>query len=87
MLHSAFKAPVHCQWTRNPPLAKLTFTRTRAICQPDGNVVLIIDDEPEEIEIAHNWQIGERMDKNNPACYTAESGYIGAGYSKRGIYV
>lgn len=89
VLHSAFRAPEQSRhWSRKPPLVKFAFTHTQAICRPDGNVVLTaVDDGCEEIEIAGNWMEAEKLNESNPARYATESGYIGAGFTKRGIYV
>ena len=66
-----------------------SFVRSTAILTPDGDVKFVttssVDGEYEGIEIAKDWENGQRLyEEGKPHEAT---GFIGKGYTKRGIYV
>ena len=83
---SAYRAPVlRQQWTRDLPMIELSFIRTKATINSEGNVEFYVSDGVEAIEIAVDWERGQtRYEQGKPQEAT---GFIGKGYSKRGIYV
>lgn len=61
------------------------FIRTKATINAEGNVETSISDRLETIEIARDWAKGQTLyDQGKPHETT---GFVGMGYSKRGIYV
>lgn len=86
-LKSAFRPPPQAfQWSRDVPLVDYQFTRSAASYQPDGEVKIVkISENLEVISIAKDWLSGEtEWEKNQPHYNT---GFIGRGFTKRGIYV
>lgn len=77
VLRSAFQAPTHPKWTREPSMIKCSFTQIKATYDfNDGlNVRFTTSGVEEQLEVARNWE------------NSSDEGYIGEGYSKRGIYV
>ena len=69
---------------RNPEMMQYSFSYSTAKFNPDGNVIFT-SMEPEKIEIAKDWQKGEKQYDQGEA--HEATGFIGKGYSKRGIYV
>jgi len=88
ILRSAFQPPVARQlqptWMRNPQMIRYSFTRATATLSLNGDVVFA-SMEQEEIEIAKDWEKGEKLYKQGKP--HEATGYIGMGYTKRGIYV
>ena len=88
ILRSAYRAPLAVQreqWTRDPPMIESLFIRTKATINTEGNVDFSVIDGLEAIEIAGDWEKGEALyDQRKPHETT---GFVGKGYSKRGIYV
>lgn len=72
-------------WTRDPPMGSFRFLRTVAECQPDGRVKFSEATEMEKIELSLDWQEGEDTIANGSL--SDETGFIGRGFTKRGIYV
>jgi hypothetical protein len=65
-----------------------SFTRTKAVFKPDGHVTFTSDthlDNEEIIEIAGDWQSGEDLMASGQSY--EKTGFIGKGFTKRGIYV
>ena len=60
------------------------FTRSTAKYQPTGDVEVSQLDNLETIAIAEDWADGETLSKQKKHYMT---GYIGCGFTKRGIYV
>ena len=83
VLRSSFRPPK--VFTRNPPMVQLPFTRTTANFQPDGSVKLVESKVEERIEVAEDWESGEEAFDRREV--HQETGFIGRGYTKRGIYV
>ncbi|KAF8550906.1 hypothetical protein OG21DRAFT_1487409 [Imleria badia] len=81
-LFSAFRPPRLN--VRDPPLVNHGFTRTTAVYQEDGTVVFLVSEAEEEIEIAGDWQVGQRANKDGKPFWN--TGYIGEGYTKTAIY-
>lgn len=87
ILQSAFRPPSKKKmWTRDPPMGSFQFLRTSAECQPDGQVKFSEATETEKIELSLDWQKGEDVIAN-PGSFSDETGFIGRGFTKRGIYV
>lgn len=85
VLKSAFRPPTkQPKWMRNPEMIQYSFTYSTAKFISDGNVVFT-SMEPEKIEIAKDWKMGETLYDEGEA--HEATGFIGKGYSKRGIYV
>lgn len=63
-------------------MIKYAFTRTQAEFQGDGDVIFTNEDAVEEIEIAVDWAKGEHEEDESD-----KTGFIGKGFTKRGIYV
>ena len=61
-----------------------SFTHATAELSSNGDVVFA-DMEQEEIEIAKDWEKGEKLYKQGKL--HEATGYIGMGYTKRGIYM
>lgn len=88
ILKSAFRAPLPVrrkQWTHDPPMIKSFFIRTKAVINKDGNVEFSVSDGLEAIEIAGDWEKGQTLYEQKQPHET--TGFVGMGYSKRGIYV
>ena len=87
VLKSAFRPPTQQlkpKWMRNPQMISHLFTRTTAKFTLHGDVEYG-STEQEEIEIAKDWEKGEKLyEQGEPHEAT---GFIGRGYTKRGIYV
>ena len=89
-LVSAFVRPRESNFSRAPPLQKFTFTEL--IIRPsDAGIINGIwfqenADHVKEIDLGIDWQEGERMSQETDGLWT-KTGYIGAGFSKRAIYV
>lgn len=85
-LKSAFRiAPLQVsQWSREVSLLEYKFTRSTANYKPTGDVEILRLDNLETIEIAKDWLNGETLSKEKKHY---ETGYIGCGFTKRGIYV
>ena len=56
-----------------------------AYLQEDGSVKFIELNGVEHIEIGKDWEIGEERKKEGKV--SDETGFIGKGFTKRGIYV
>ena len=89
ILKSAFRAPIGVtrreQWTRDPPMIETFFIRTIATINKEGNVEISVSDRVEAIEVARDWEKGQTLYEQNKPHET--TGFVGMGYSKRGIYV
>jgi hypothetical protein len=98
ILHSAFRRPTEADqpshtipeptshWSRNPAMNMYKFTRTKATFNTSaGDVQLSVQKEDEFIEIAGDWSSGEIAFEEKKSYH--DTGYIGRGYTKRGIYV
>lgn len=72
-------------YARDPPMTEYTFTRIIAVYQESGDVVFTPSSEIETIYLASDWLEGEQLAAERKPFH--ETGYIGSGYSKRGIYV
>lgn len=85
-LKSVFRisVPSPSQWSREVPLTEYRFTCSTAKYQPTGNVKISQSDNLETIAIAEDWLDGEKLSKEKKHYKT---GYIGCGFTKRGIYV
>ncbi|KAF8967103.1 kinase-like domain-containing protein [Flammula alnicola] len=85
ILKSAFRisAPPPSQWSREVSLTEYRFTRSTAKYQPTGDVEVSRSDNLEMIAIAEDWLDGETLSKEKKHYKT---GYIGCGFTKRGIY-
>lgn len=86
ILKSTFKIPSAPtpQWSREVSLANYGFTRSVAEYQPNGDVTISRSDNLQVIVIAEDWLCGEEMSKEKKHYKT---GFIGCGFTKRGIYV
>ena len=87
-LKSAFcpPPPPPVQWSRDVQVTDYQFTRSTAQYLPCGDVT--ITQNPAKLEviaIANDWKRGEELFEKKESHYN--SGFIGRGYSKRGIYV
>jgi len=69
---------------RNPEMIQYSFTYSTAKFISDGNVIFT-SMEPEKIEIAKDWQKGETLYAQGEP--HEATGFIGKGFTKRGIYV
>jgi hypothetical protein len=69
-------------------MIKYSFTRLNAKYHEDGTVTMTKSNVVEQIEIAADYLTGQKMfvDKDPIAGYM-KTGYIGRGFTKRGIYV
>ena len=89
VLRSAFKPPVESElskWSRNPPMEIYGFIRTVASVDGNGSVILHrSEDDTEFIQLATDWPKGEEAFEKKEAY--SETGFIGRGATKRGIYV
>jgi hypothetical protein len=90
ILKSAYRAPVQReqitdQWTRDPPMTELLFIRTKAVINKDGTVEFSVSDGFEAIQVAGDWKKGQTLHEEGKPHET--TGFVGMGYSKRGIYV
>jgi hypothetical protein len=85
-LKSAFRisAPPASRWAREVSLIEYRFTCSTAKYQPTGDVDISQSDKLETIAIAEDWLDGEKLSKQKKHYKT---GYIGSGFTKRGIYV
>lgn len=61
------------------------FIRTKVTINTEGNVESSVSDGLETIEIAKDWEKGQTLYEQGMPYET--TGFIGMGYSKRGIYV
>ena len=88
-LKSAFRPPPPAsgfQWSRDVPLADYRFTCSTAQYQPSGEVrITRVSENLQVISIAEDWLKGEEMWEKKEPHY--KTGFIGRGYTKRGIYV
>jgi hypothetical protein len=87
-LKSAFRPPPPppVQWSRDVPVTDYQFTRSTAQYLPSGDVTITRNSgKLEVITIANDWKRGEELYEKKESHY--DSGFIGRGYSKRGIYV
>jgi hypothetical protein len=89
ILKSAFRPPGPPQpkWTRDPQMIQFSFIRSTASVNQDGDVKFVTQAgmECDNIEIAKDWVKGQKLyDEGKPHEAT---GFIGKGYTKRGIYV
>lgn len=69
---------------RNPEMIQYSFTYSTAEFNSNGSVIFT-SMKPEKIEIAKDWQKGEKLYDQGEA--HEATGFIGKGYTKRGIYV
>jgi hypothetical protein len=89
ILKSAYLPPAsrrtQPKWTRNSPMTRYSFVRTIADVSSSGVVEFSDSTEHEDIEIASDWKTGESLydDKESHV----KTGFIGKGFTKRGIYV
>lgn len=85
-LKSAFRPPPAFQWSRDVPVADYRFTRSTAQYQLNGGVKITrVSENLEVIAIAEDWLKGEEMWEKKELHY--KTGFIGRGFTKRGIYV
>lgn len=87
VLKSAFRPPTpNHQWSRDVQhLTSYQFTRSTAKYQPNGDVKITrVSEGLEVISIADDWLKGEELWKTKEHYKT---GFIGCGFTKRGIYV
>ena len=86
-LKSAFRLPPPVpQWSREVSIANYQFTRSTAQYQPDGEVRITRSSESLDIiAIAKDWLNGEEMWEKKEQYH--KTGFIGRGFTKRGVYV
>ena len=86
-LKSAFRPPPPVfQWSREVSVVDYRFTRSTAQYQPDGDVKITRSSESlDVIAIAEDWLKGEEMWEKKERYY--KTGFIGRGFTKRGVYV
>ena len=78
VLRSAFKPPrARPQWTRDIEMVTCSFLRTKASYSLENGLQVDFEmmETSEEIQIAAKWE------------KPSDDGYIGEGFTKRGIYV
>ena len=61
------------------------FIHTKATINAEGNIEFSVCDGIEAIEIAGDWEKGQTLYEQSKPHET--TGFVGKGYSKRGIYV
>lgn len=69
----------------DPPIVDYNFTRTIATVDNTGNVTFATSAEVEQIQVAADWLDGEKLSKAGEPFHM--TGFIGAGFTKRGVYV
>lgn len=84
VLRSAFLAPT-VKRSRNPPTIEYSFNRTSVNFDDKGRAKFIVSDNVEYISIASDWLEGEELFKLKQPY--DKTGFIGRGFTKRGIYV
>jgi len=86
ILKSAFRIPSvpTSQWSREVSLTDYRFTHSTAEYQPSGSVKISRLANLEVIAIAEDWLEGEKLSREKKHYKT---GFIGCGFTKRGIYV
>jgi hypothetical protein len=79
-------SPPPVQWSRDVQVTDYQFTRSTAQYLPSGDVTITQNPgKLEVIAIANDWTRGEELFEKKESHY--DSGFIGRGYSKRGIYI
>ena len=86
-LKSAFRLPPPAfQWSREVSVADYRFTHSTAQYQPNGDVRITRSSESlDVIAIAEDWLNGEEMWEKKEQHH--KTGFIGRGFTKRGVYV
>lgn len=82
-LRSAYRIPP--MWTRNPPMKEYIFTCFNIVQDNHGKITFISLEKEEKIHFASDWQTGEESYK--AGIPHKDTGFIGKGYTKCGIYV